>query len=85
MKKRTIFCRVLSFLMVKDFVPYFWYSDLDQLTEIMKITGTPTQDFVQKLHSQDVSILLCQLFLHVLFLLKPCSIRRLAEIICIDP
>ncbi|XP_072922513.1 mitogen-activated protein kinase 12 isoform X2 [Hemitrygon akajei] len=26
---------------------------LDQLTEIMKITGTPTQDFVQKLQSQD--------------------------------
>ncbi|OXB69473.1 UNVERIFIED_CONTAM: hypothetical protein H355_006408, partial [Colinus virginianus] len=38
---------------VKDFVPYFWYSDLDQLTEIMKITGTPSQDFVQKLKSQD--------------------------------
>lgn len=44
--------------MVKDFVPYFWDSDLDQLTEIMKIMGTPTQDFVQKLQSQDVSILL---------------------------
>ncbi|XP_059510592.1 mitogen-activated protein kinase 12-like isoform X2 [Stegostoma tigrinum] len=26
---------------------------LDQLTEIMKITGTPTQDFVQKLQSQE--------------------------------
>lgn len=29
-------------------------SDLDQLTEIMKITGTPTQDFISKLQSQDV-------------------------------
>uniref|UniRef100_A0A8C7PC22 mitogen-activated protein kinase n=1 Tax=Oncorhynchus mykiss TaxID=8022 RepID=A0A8C7PC22_ONCMY len=26
---------------------------LDQLTEIMKITGTPTQDFITKLQSQD--------------------------------
>ncbi|XP_043943271.1 mitogen-activated protein kinase 12-like [Protopterus annectens] len=26
---------------------------LDQLTEIMKVTGTPTQDFVQKLQSQE--------------------------------
>jgi len=43
---------------LKDFVPYFWHSDLDQLTEIMKITGTPSQDFVQKLKSQDVSILI---------------------------
>lgn len=59
------FCKVFSF-MVKDFVPYFWCSDLDQLTEIMKITGTPTQDFVQKLQSQDVSILLRQLVSHVL-------------------
>ncbi|XP_017673733.1 PREDICTED: mitogen-activated protein kinase 12 isoform X2 [Lepidothrix coronata] len=34
--------------------PLFKGNDhLDQLTEIMKITGTPTQDFVQKLHSQD--------------------------------
>lgn len=29
-------------------------SDLDQLTEIMKITGTPTQEFISKLQSQDV-------------------------------
>lgn len=60
---------MLSFLIVKEFVPYFWYSDLDQLTEIMKITGTPTQDFVQKLHSQDVSILICQLVFRVLIFL----------------
>ncbi|XP_075784316.1 mitogen-activated protein kinase 12 isoform X4 [Pelodiscus sinensis] len=34
--------------------PLFKGNDhLDQLTEIMKITGTPTQDFVQKLQSQD--------------------------------
>ncbi|XP_020668520.2 mitogen-activated protein kinase 12 isoform X4 [Pogona vitticeps] len=34
--------------------PLFKGNDhLDQLTEIMKVTGTPTQDFVQKLQSQD--------------------------------
>lgn len=32
-----------------------WSKDLDQLTEIMKITGTPTQEFISKLQSQDVS------------------------------
>lgn len=31
-------------------------SDLDQLTEIMKVTGTPTQDFISKLESEDVSV-----------------------------
>lgn len=31
-------------------------TDLDQLREIMKITGTPTVDFVVKLHSQEVSV-----------------------------
>lgn len=30
-------------------------SDLDQLREIMKITGTPSADFIVKLQSQDVS------------------------------
>lgn len=30
-------------------------SDLDQLTEIMKTTGTPTQEFIAKLESEDVS------------------------------
>lgn len=30
-------------------------SDLDQLREIMKITGTPSPDFIVKLQSQDVS------------------------------
>uniref|UniRef100_A0A8C7D7H4 mitogen-activated protein kinase n=1 Tax=Oncorhynchus kisutch TaxID=8019 RepID=A0A8C7D7H4_ONCKI len=34
--------------------PLFKGNDhLDQLTEIMKITGTPTQDFITKLQSQD--------------------------------
>ncbi|XP_058841454.1 mitogen-activated protein kinase 12-like isoform X1 [Acipenser ruthenus] len=34
--------------------PLFKGNDhLDQLTEIMKITGTPTQDFIHKLQSQD--------------------------------
>lgn len=70
--------------MVKDFVPYFWYSDLDQLTEIMKIMGTPTQDFVQKLQSQDVSILLQQFVFHVFILPKPFSVLKLAEIIRVD-
>lgn len=32
-----------------------WCSDLDQLTEIMKTTGTPTQEFIAKLESADVS------------------------------
>uniref|UniRef100_A0A8C6ZT57 mitogen-activated protein kinase n=1 Tax=Nothoprocta perdicaria TaxID=30464 RepID=A0A8C6ZT57_NOTPE len=37
--------------------PLFKGNDhLDQLTEIMKITGTPTQEFVQKLQSQDVTV-----------------------------
>lgn len=32
-----------------------WSSDLDQLREIMKTTGTPTQEFISKLESEDVS------------------------------
>lgn len=32
-----------------------WCSDLDQLTEIMKITGTPSQELIGKLDSEDVS------------------------------
>uniref|UniRef100_A0AAY4B144 mitogen-activated protein kinase n=1 Tax=Denticeps clupeoides TaxID=299321 RepID=A0AAY4B144_9TELE len=37
--------------------PLFKGNDhLDQLTEIMKITGTPTQEFICKLQSQDVSV-----------------------------
>ncbi|CAB1322973.1 unnamed protein product [Coregonus sp. 'balchen'] len=32
---------------------HYTQTDLDQLTEIMKITGTPTQDFITKLQSQD--------------------------------
>uniref|UniRef100_A0A8C7I877 mitogen-activated protein kinase n=3 Tax=Oncorhynchus TaxID=8016 RepID=A0A8C7I877_ONCKI len=36
--------------------PLFKGNDhLDQLTEIMKVTGTPTQEFITKLQSQDVS------------------------------
>lgn len=30
-------------------------TDLDQLKEIMKVTGTPPADFVQRLQSADVS------------------------------
>lgn len=30
-------------------------SDLDQLTEIMKLIGTPSQEFISKLDSEDVS------------------------------
>lgn len=33
-----------------------WCSDLDQLSEIMKTTGTPTQEFISKLESEDVSL-----------------------------
>uniref|UniRef100_A0A8B9TN55 mitogen-activated protein kinase n=1 Tax=Anas platyrhynchos TaxID=8839 RepID=A0A8B9TN55_ANAPL len=41
--------------------PLFKGNDhLDQLTEIMKIMGTPTQDFVQKLQSQDVTVSLLE-------------------------
>uniref|UniRef100_A0A8C9RRA1 mitogen-activated protein kinase n=1 Tax=Scleropages formosus TaxID=113540 RepID=A0A8C9RRA1_SCLFO len=37
--------------------PLFKGNDhLDQLTEIMKITGTPTQEFIVKLQSQDVKM-----------------------------
>lgn len=32
-----------------------WCSDLDQLTEIMKVTGTPSQEFISQLDSEDVS------------------------------
>lgn len=32
-----------------------WFTDLDQLSEIMKTTGTPTQEFIGKLESEDVS------------------------------
>uniref|UniRef100_A0A8C6WW76 mitogen-activated protein kinase n=1 Tax=Neogobius melanostomus TaxID=47308 RepID=A0A8C6WW76_9GOBI len=41
--------------------PLFKGSDhLDQLTEIMKITGTPSQEFVSKLESEDVSVTISQ-------------------------
>uniref|UniRef100_A0A8C6UK22 mitogen-activated protein kinase n=1 Tax=Neogobius melanostomus TaxID=47308 RepID=A0A8C6UK22_9GOBI len=46
--------------------PLFKGSDhLDQLTEIMKITGTPSQEFVSKLESEDVTVcvLECMLLL----------------------
>uniref|UniRef100_A0A7N8XV09 mitogen-activated protein kinase n=1 Tax=Mastacembelus armatus TaxID=205130 RepID=A0A7N8XV09_9TELE len=37
--------------------PLFKGSDhLDQLNEIMKITGTPTQEFISKLESEDVTV-----------------------------
>lgn len=41
-------------------------SDLDQLMEIMKITGTPTKEFTAKLQSEDVR------FIHIFLLRLVC-------------
>lgn len=41
-------------------------SDLDQLMEIMKITGTPTKEFTAKLQSEDVC------FIHIFLLRLVC-------------
>ncbi|XP_036441095.1 mitogen-activated protein kinase 12 [Colossoma macropomum] len=47
----SVGCIMAEMLMGK---PLFKGNDhLDQLTEIMKITGTPTQEFISKLQSQD--------------------------------
>uniref|UniRef100_A0A8C6VSB0 mitogen-activated protein kinase n=1 Tax=Naja naja TaxID=35670 RepID=A0A8C6VSB0_NAJNA len=52
--------------------PLFKGNDhLDQLTEIMKVTGTPTQDFVQKLQSQDVSCCFSMNLLEKMLVLDP--------------
>ncbi|NWV26511.1 MK12 kinase, partial [Origma solitaria] len=82
---------ILHFLMVKEFVPYFWYSDLDQLTEIMKITGTPTQDFVQKLHSQDAKNYIKSLpkvqkkdFASILKYANPLAVNLLEKMLVLD-
>uniref|UniRef100_A0A8C0BZB6 mitogen-activated protein kinase n=1 Tax=Buteo japonicus TaxID=224669 RepID=A0A8C0BZB6_9AVES len=69
--------------------PLFKGNDhLDQLTEIMKITGTPTQDFVQKLHSQDVSILLCHWNrwhdLNTLFVFCAIAVNLLEKMLVLD-
>lgn len=71
------FCDMFSFPLQSHFAvshDYFFYlltldlvsSDLDQLTEIMKVTGTPTQEFISKLQSQDV-----RQYVH--YLLVPCT------------
>ncbi|XP_009868395.1 PREDICTED: mitogen-activated protein kinase 12-like, partial [Apaloderma vittatum] len=90
-KEMLHFCRVLSFLLVKDFVPYLCYLDLDQLTEIMKITGTPTQDFVQKLHSQDAKNYIKSLpkvqkkdFASVLKYANPLAVNLLEKMLVLD-
>uniref|UniRef100_A0A8B9L5D5 mitogen-activated protein kinase n=1 Tax=Astyanax mexicanus TaxID=7994 RepID=A0A8B9L5D5_ASTMX len=60
----SVGCIMAEMLMGK---PLFKGNDhLDQLTEIMKITGTPTQEFISKLQSQDVrhSLLHSQAHLH---------------------
>uniref|UniRef100_A0A8C5CPW6 MTSS I-BAR domain containing 2a n=1 Tax=Gadus morhua TaxID=8049 RepID=A0A8C5CPW6_GADMO len=50
--------------------PLFKGSDhLDQLSEIMKITGTPTQEFISKLESPDVS----------------CAVSVLERMLLLDP
>ncbi|MEQ2209919.1 hypothetical protein XENOCAPTIV_005925, partial [Xenoophorus captivus] len=32
------------------------FLDLDQLNQIMKVTGTPSEEFISKLDSQDVTV-----------------------------
>ncbi|KPP58221.1 hypothetical protein Z043_123973, partial [Scleropages formosus] len=66
--------------------------DLDQLTEIMKITGTPTQEFIVKLQSQDAKNYIKRLpkvqkkDLHVLFTdVNPDAISLLERMLVLDP
>uniref|UniRef100_A0A8D2PIT3 mitogen-activated protein kinase n=1 Tax=Zosterops lateralis melanops TaxID=1220523 RepID=A0A8D2PIT3_ZOSLA len=72
--------------------PLFKGNDhLDQLTEIMKITGTPTQDFVQKLHSQDAKNYIKSLpkvqkkdFASVLKYANPLAVNLLEKMLVLD-
>lgn len=38
-----------------SYVFNFRHSDMDQLTQIMKVTGTPGPEFIDKLESQEVT------------------------------
>ncbi|KAM7056888.1 mitogen-activated protein kinase 12 isoform 3-T3 [Acridotheres tristis] len=72
--------------------PLFKGNDhLDQLTEIMKITGTPTQDFVQKLHSQDAKNYIKSLpkvqkkdFASILKYANPLAVNLLEKMLVLD-
>ncbi|XP_038010813.1 mitogen-activated protein kinase 12 isoform X2 [Motacilla alba alba] len=72
--------------------PLFKGNDhLDQLTEIMKITGTPTQDFVQKLHSQDAKNYIKSLpkvqkkdFSSILKYANPLAVNLLEKMLVLD-
>ncbi|RMC10237.1 hypothetical protein DUI87_13039 [Hirundo rustica rustica] len=70
---------------------HYTQTDLDQLTEIMKITGTPTQDFVQKLHSQDAKNYIKSLpkvqkkdFASVLKYANPLAVNLLEKMLVLD-
>ncbi|XP_019399011.1 PREDICTED: mitogen-activated protein kinase 12 isoform X1 [Crocodylus porosus] len=72
--------------------PLFKGNDhLDQLTEIMKITGTPTQDFVQKLQSQDAKNYIKSLpkvqkkdFASILKYTNPLAVNLLEKMLVLD-
>uniref|UniRef100_A0A8C3NJT7 mitogen-activated protein kinase n=1 Tax=Geospiza parvula TaxID=87175 RepID=A0A8C3NJT7_GEOPR len=70
---------------------HYTQTDLDQLTEIMKITGTPTQDFVQKLHSQDAKNYIKSLpkvqkkdFASILKYANPLAVNLLEKMLVLD-
>ncbi|XP_078535237.1 mitogen-activated protein kinase 12 [Lissotriton helveticus] len=72
--------------------PLFKGNDhLDQLTEIMKVTGTPTQDFVQKLESADAKNYIKSLpkvqkkdFAAVLKYANPLAVSLLEKMLVLD-
>ncbi|XP_014819723.1 PREDICTED: mitogen-activated protein kinase 12 isoform X2 [Calidris pugnax] len=70
---------------------HYTQTDLDQLTEIMKITGTPTQDFVQKLQSQDAKNYIKSLpkvqkkdFASILKYANPLAVNLLEKMLVLD-
>uniref|UniRef100_A0A667XHG9 mitogen-activated protein kinase n=1 Tax=Myripristis murdjan TaxID=586833 RepID=A0A667XHG9_9TELE len=66
--------------------PLFKGSDhLDQLNEIMKITGTPTQEFISKLQSDDVDFLLPFFSSLIPSHLLPPAVSVLERMLLLDP
>ncbi|XP_056243984.1 mitogen-activated protein kinase 12 [Seriola aureovittata] len=73
--------------------PLFKGSDhLDQLTEIMKITGTPTQEFISKLESEDAKSYIRSLpkvekkdLQKVFFTTNPQAVSVLERMLLLDP
>ncbi|XP_022609934.1 mitogen-activated protein kinase 12-like [Seriola dumerili] len=73
--------------------PLFKGSDhLDQLTEIMKITGTPTQEFISKLESEDAKSYIRSLpkvekkdLQKVIFTTNPQAVSVLERMLLLDP